>query len=79
MERREEPERRQQRRRADEGPDVRAVGEVAAEHLGPLLYALEVCAVHMDRAGRGEEAEYYRNLARLLAVAGGKGDVKSEK
>ena len=54
-----------------DGPDPRAVGIIAAEHLGPLLYALEVCAVHMDDAERGEEAGYYRALARQLADAGG--------
>ncbi|MFQ6046001.1 MAG: hypothetical protein ACE5PT_06535 [Gemmatimonadales bacterium] len=56
-----------------EGPDAQAVGQIAAEHLGPLLYALEVCALQMEQAGRTEEAAYYRELARLLADAGGKG------
>lgn len=54
-----------------QGPNPEAVGRVAAEHLGPLLYALEVCAVHMEEAGRAEEAEYYRRLARMLAGEGG--------
>ncbi len=53
------------------GPDPRAVGIIAAEHLGPLLYALEVCAVQMEDAERGEEARYDRALARQLADAGG--------
>ncbi len=53
------------------GPDAQAVGAVAAEHLGPILYALEVCAVSMQGAARHEEAEYYRALARNLADAGG--------
>jgi hypothetical protein len=48
-----------------------ALGEVTAEHLGPLLYALEVCATAMDNAQRAEDASYYRSLARLLAEAGG--------
>jgi hypothetical protein len=56
-----------------QGPDPQAVGAVAAEHLGPLLYALEVCAVSMDDAGRPEEARYYRELARRRAEAGGRG------
>lgn len=55
------------------GPNAAAVGAVAAQHLGPILYALEVCAVSMDDAGRGEEARYYRALARQLAEAGGAG------
>jgi hypothetical protein len=54
------------------GPNPEAVGTVAAEHLGPILYALEVCAVHMEGAGRTEEAEYYRKLATMLGEAGGR-------
>jgi len=54
-----------------EGPNVAAVGEVAAEHLAPILYALEVCALQMDEAGRAEDASYYRAVARRLADAGG--------
>ncbi|MCZ6915750.1 MAG: hypothetical protein O7I93_03140 [Gemmatimonadetes bacterium] len=54
-----------------EGPNPQAVGEVAAEHMGPLLYALEVCATAMDDAGRSEDSSYYRTLAKLLAEAGG--------
>ena len=48
-----------------------AVGRVAAEHLGPLLYAIEVCATAMDQAEREEDSRYYRALARLLSDAGG--------
>jgi len=53
------------------GPNPQAVGSVAAQHLGPILYALETCALTMETEGRGEEAEYYRALARQLAEAGG--------
>lgn len=53
------------------GPNERAVGEVASAHLGPILYALEVCAVSMDQAGRDEDARYYRAVATRLADAGG--------
>jgi hypothetical protein len=53
------------------GPNQHAVGEVASEHLGPILYALEVCAKAMDSAGRADDMEYYRALARRLARAGG--------
>ena len=56
---------------AGEGPNPQALGEVTAEHLGPLLYALEVCATAMDGAQRDEDATYYRALAKLLAEAGG--------
>ena len=54
-----------------EGPNPDAVGKVAAEHLGPLLYALEVCAKSLDNAQREEDSRYYRALANLLAEAGG--------
>ena len=54
-----------------EGPNQEAVGVVAAEHLGPLLYALEVCALSMEQADRADDAQYYRALARKLAEAGG--------
>lgn len=53
------------------GPDRDAVGRVAADHLGPILYALEVCAVSMEQAGRVDDAQYYRKVAGLLADAGG--------
>jgi hypothetical protein len=53
------------------GPNPQAVGSVAAQHLGPILYALETCALTMEEEGRREEAEYYRALARQLAEAGG--------
>jgi hypothetical protein len=53
------------------GPNAEALGRVAEEFLGPLLYALEVCAVSMDGAGRADDAAYYRALARRLADAGG--------
>lgn len=53
------------------GPNPEAVGIVAAEHMGPLLYALELCALSMEQAGRAEDAAYYRSLARKLADAGG--------
>ncbi len=52
------------------GPNPEALGVVVAEHLGPLLYALEVCAVSLDDAGRAEDAQYYRALASKLAEAG---------
>jgi len=55
----------------NKGPNADAVGKIAAEHLGPLLYALEVCAKSMADAGREQDVLYYRALARRLADAGG--------
>jgi hypothetical protein len=56
------------------GPNRTAVGAVAAEHLASILYALEVCAVAMDEAGRAEDAGYYRQVAARLAEAGGRAE-----
>jgi hypothetical protein len=53
------------------GPNATALGEVAARYLGPLLYALEVCAVSMEQAGRADDARVYRVIATALAEAGG--------
>lgn len=60
------------------GPNPDAVGVVAARHLGPLLYALEVCAVAMDEAGRPGDARYYRVVAAELAEAGGRPRVTTD-
>ena len=54
-----------------EGPNPDALGPIVAEHLPPILYALEVCALQMEGAGRSEEADYYRALARQLSEASG--------
>lgn len=56
-----------------QGPNPETVGALAAEHLGPILYALEACALQMEEAGRQEEATYFRALAHRLAEAGGQG------
>jgi hypothetical protein len=52
-----------------EGPNPAALGPLVAEHLPPILYALEVCALQMEGVGRSEEADYYRALARRLSEA----------
>jgi hypothetical protein len=57
-----------------EGPSPESLGPIVAEHLGPLLYALEVCAKSMEQAGRDDDVRYYRALARQLARAGGGDD-----
>ncbi len=54
-----------------EGSSQDALGPLVAEHLPPILYALEVCALQMEGAGRSEEADYYRALARRLSEASG--------
>ena len=60
------------------GPNSVAIGEVAAEHLTPLLYALEYCAVTMEGDDRTEDASYYRSLAQLLSDAGSREKPKAE-
>lgn len=57
-----------------EGPDPEALGPLVAEHLGPILYALEVCAKAMENAERPDDVKYYRALARQLARAAGGAD-----
>jgi len=54
-----------------EGQNPDALGPLVAEHLPPILYALEVCALQMEGAGRSEEADYYRALARRVSEASG--------
>jgi len=53
------------------GQNPDALGPLVAEHLPPILYALEVCALQMEGAGRSEEADYYRALARRVSEASG--------
>lgn len=55
-----------------------ALGTLAAKHLTPILYALEVCAVSMHEAGRSDEARYYRTLAQQLAEAAAEREEEAE-
>ena len=52
-----------------DAPDAARLGAVAAEHLPPILYALELTALSMEQTGRDEDARYFRELARLLSDA----------
>jgi hypothetical protein len=47
------------------------VGQLAEVYLGNLLYALELAATTLGEQGRGEEAAFYRGIARKLAEARG--------
>jgi hypothetical protein len=47
------------------------VGELADLYLGNILYALERCAMTLERDGDADGAAYYRGLARALADARG--------
>jgi len=47
------------------------VGELAELYLGNLLYALERCAMSLEAEGKGEDAAFYRAIARKLAKARG--------
>ena len=49
-----------------------SVGEMAELYLGNILYALERTAVSLEGDGRGEDAAFYRGIARLLAEARGR-------
>ncbi len=48
------------------------VASVATLFLGNILYALERCAMSLDDEGRGEDASFYRGIARMLAEAHGR-------
>jgi hypothetical protein len=49
------------------------VGQLAELYLGNILYAIELAAVSLDAQGRGEDAAFYRAIARKLAESHGKG------
>lgn len=48
------------------------VGQLAELYLGNILYALELAALGLEAQGRGEDAAFYRAIARKLAEAHGK-------
>ena len=48
------------------------VGEVAALYLGNILYAIELAALTLQEQGRGDDAAFYRAIARKLAEARGR-------
>jgi hypothetical protein len=49
-----------------------SVAEVAALYLGNILYAIERAALSLEAEGKGDEAAFYRGIARKLAEARGK-------
>lgn len=51
-------------------PDA-TVGSVAELYLGNILYALELAALSLEEQQRGEDAAFYRGIARRLAEARG--------
>jgi hypothetical protein len=57
-----------------DAPDApgETVGAVAELYLGNLLYALEVAAMSLESGGKGEDAAFYRGIARKLAQARGR-------
>lgn len=48
------------------------VGAVADLYLGNILYALELAATSLEAEGKGEDATFYRGIARKLAEARGR-------
>ena len=51
-------------------PDA-TVGALAELYLGNILYALELAALSLEAQQRGEDAAFYRGIARRLAEARG--------
>ena len=49
-----------------------SVGALAELYLGNILYALELAALSLESQGKGEDAAFYRGIARKLAEAHGK-------
>jgi hypothetical protein len=47
------------------------VGQLAELYLGNILYAIELAAVSLEAQGRGDDAAFYRGIARKLAEAHG--------
>jgi hypothetical protein len=55
-------------------PEARSMdspGEIAELYLGNILYALELAAISLEEQGKGEDAAFYRGIARKLAQARG--------
>lgn len=52
-----------------ETPDT--VGALAELYLGNILYALELASLSLEESGRGQDAGFYRGIARRLAQAHG--------
>lgn len=48
------------------------VGALAELYLGNILYALERCALSLEAEGKGEDAAFYRGIARVMAEARGR-------
>lgn len=51
-------------------PDT--VAHLAELYLGNILYALEATALWLEEQQRGEDAAFYRGIARQLAAARGR-------
>jgi hypothetical protein len=48
------------------------VASVAGLYLGNILYAIELAALSLEQQGRGDDASFYRGIARKLAEARGR-------
>ncbi|HEX6629666.1 MAG TPA: hypothetical protein VF048_01175 [Gemmatimonadaceae bacterium] len=55
-----------------EGAEAASVAQLASLYLGNILYALETTAMGLDGEGKGEDAAFYRGIARALAEAYGR-------
>ena len=55
--------------------DEETVASVAQLYLGNILYAIELAATSLEEQGKGDDAGYYRGIARKLAEAHGRARV----
>jgi hypothetical protein len=60
------------------GENEESVASVAELYLGNILYALELAAISLDEQEKGNDAGFYRGIAKKLAQARGK-EVKRER
>jgi hypothetical protein len=56
----------------DEVETRETVESLSALYLGNILYALERCALDLEREGKAADAGFYRGIARKLAEARGR-------
>ena len=50
---------------------METVASISELYLGNILYALELAAMSLQEQGRGEDAAFYRGIARKLSQARG--------
>jgi hypothetical protein len=55
------------------------VGSLAELYLGNILYALELTALTLEQQGRASDSAFYRGIARKLAEAHGRAEIRGPR